>query len=284
MKNIIISTIASCFLVCQFVYAQTTISSISVQYGQILMPTKGVYYTDFQKIAPQSSILQKGFLGDITQIYDNSNRSGASLSILLGLDLNKKARKGSPELRVCINYFASYELNGKLTAAQFTRIDTFVSTQTGEMIFVDSIYTQNCYMNYSSKQLRLDLSYIYRTNPAARFSGFAGIGASVGTSLNSTTHISLFENRGQRPLINSTYSYYSFGGSIQEIFENKPNWGFSVFLPVGIDFKIAQKKSFWNNLHLFYETRPGISMTNIPDYGFLKGTSFQHSLGVKINI
>jgi hypothetical protein len=49
-------------------------------------------------------------------------------------------------------------------------------------------------MDYSSNQLRLDASLIFRTNADARWSAFAGVGINAGVSLNSNTTIYYHEN------------------------------------------------------------------------------------------
>ena len=68
-----------------------------------------------------------------------------------------------------------------------------------------------------------------------------------------------------------------------EVFINENISAFSVYLPMGIDFRMGRKKEFWKRLHLFYEIRPGIDFIKIPELGNFSNGSFQNGFGLKVS-
>src|SRR5690606_33840629 len=130
--------------------------------------------------------------------------------------------------------------------------DTLTSSQTGQVVYIDSVYTQNYSMDYVSEQLRLDGSVIFRTNPEGRWSLYAGIGFTVGLSVNATTEIyyskyGRIETRYPNGQTSHSYQYYYPGSYISktETFRNKTNFSVSPYIPMGVDFRIGKKREFW---------------------------------------
>lgn len=143
-------------------------------------------------------------------------------------------------------------------------------------------------MNYTSEQLRFDGSLIFRTDAQARWSLYTSIGITAGMSINAQTDI--FYDKMERTEMNypngNNYSSYSYSGSYNyetEKYRNKNNFGLSTYIPMGIDFRIGKKREFWKWTHLFYELRPGINMTSIPELRTITNASIQHGLGLKVS-
>jgi len=179
-------------------------------------------------------------------------------------------------------------LSGVLGNNNRKTYDSLTSGQTGQKVFLDSV-TSNLYgMYYNSDQLRLDASIIFRTNPEARWSLFTGVGFNVGFSINSNTDVyySKFNDTEIRREVGSrTFSSfssnYSENNGKSERFINKTNIAFSTFIPMGIDFRIGKTSEFWKRIHLFYEARPGINVTLIPELHTLTNVSLQQGIGLK---
>jgi hypothetical protein len=152
---------------------------------------------------------------------------------------------------------------------------------------MDSIIRKNLGMKYSSEQLRFDGSLIFRTNPEARWSLFTGIGITAGFSFNAYSEIYFSQTNSieaRFPNGNSSTYYSHFGNDWEtEKFRNKNNLAFSTYIPMGIDFRIGKKSEFWKQTHLFYEIRPGINMTSIPELRTLTNRTIQHGLGLKVS-
>jgi hypothetical protein len=140
-------------------------------------------------------------------------------------------------------------------------------------------------MNHSSRQIRLDAALIFRTDASARWSLFAGIGASLGVNYNATTYISYYRNNYiNNQNGNSYYNGYSNNGSEKtETFTTKNYLTTTAYIPMGVDFRIGKNKVFWKRLHLYYEIKPSISMTQIPALRTITTVNMTQALGLKVS-
>ena len=226
---------------------------------------------DFKTLAPKSNLLN----GNFTNFNTNngiSMNSNTMFSILIGIkfsDKKKTSYKSNPLLRVGFSYFSGTSLTGYLYKETRKTYDTLTSSQTGQNIYIDSLTVQAYGMNYSSQQLRFDGSVIFRSDPTARWSLFIGIGITTGISINAKTQIyySKYSRVENQYFNNNSTSFPSSGSGDykSENFKQKNNFGASAFIPLGIDFRIGRKREFWKRTHLFYELRPGINITSIPE-------------------
>lgn len=243
---------------------------------------------DFQTLAPQSVLLNRD-LKDYSSSQGISLISNTMFSMLLGIqfsDKKKTAYKTNPLLRLGLSYFSGSTLTGNLFKEDRKTFDTLTSAQTGQITLVDSVNSRSYGMNYRYEQLRIDGSLIFRTKPEARWSLFAGIGITAGLSINANTEIYYSQSKSTQTRNSnsvSSSSAFSAGGEWKmERIRNKNNFGMSAYIPLGIDFRIGNKKEFWKRMHLFYELRPGINMTSIPELRNTTNVILQQGLGLKI--
>ncbi|MGB0807307.1 MAG: hypothetical protein ACPGRC_11500 [Salibacteraceae bacterium] len=57
---------------------------------------------------------------------------------------------------------------------------------------------------------------------------------------------------------------------------------YSAYIPLGLDFRIANKSEFWQRVHLFYEMRPSLEMISIPELSTYTTVAWQHGFGIKV--
>jgi hypothetical protein len=260
-----------------------------IQTGMFLdINANGTLY-DFKALAPQSVLLNNN-LTDYSQSGGFGWTGNSMFSAMLGLQFRDKQKtnySSNPLLRLGISYFSGTNLTSNLYKDTRKTYDTLTSNQTGQKIYLDSVTSQNYGMNYSSQQLRFDGSIIFRTNPEARWSLYAGIGITAGLSINSKTEIYYSKyTRAENPYSNNNYTSYSSSGSStykSENYRQKNNFGASTFIPMGVDFRIGKKREFWKRTHLFYELRPGINITSIPELRTITNASLQHGLGLRVS-
>lgn len=244
--------------------------------------------SDFQKIAPQSALLNQN-----TEDYHSSSWrsfSGNAIACLnIGINfLNKEKTEynSNPQLRIGLVYISGSNLSSSLYQNDRKRFDTITFSQTGT-IYYDSVISRHYNMDYHTEQLRLDASLIYRTNPAARWSLYGGIGIEAGASINTYTQISYSEytriesrdNYGYNSI--SSHEVSSFHQS--EDFKHKSSYGGSVYLPIGLDFRISRKWDFFKRLHVFYEMRPSLNMAIIPELGTIANVGSKQMLGLRVS-
>ena len=244
---------------------------------------------DFKKLAPQSILLQND-MSDYSQYEGSSMSTNGSFSAMAGFlfrNSDQTAYKANPLLRLGISYFSATSLTSTLYKEERRPTDTLASSQSGQFIFMDSIISKRYDMNYTSDQVRLSGSLIFRTNPEARWSLFGGVGATLGLSVKASTEINYSEyGYAEAKYSNGYYtSYYDYESenSRTERFINKNNFNASAFIPLGIDFKIARKSEFWRRIHLYYEIQPGINITSIAELKTVSNVSIHQGIGLRVN-
>lgn len=238
---------------------------------------------DFKKIAPNSSILGQDFSA-YTNRWGGQANSVQFFNAMVGISFKDKANnslKSNPLLRLGISYYSGSGMSNGYGYELTKPYDTLISSQTGSSIYIDSVYSENVTMDYKYQQVRFDGSIIFRTKPEERWSLYGGVGFSFGASINSQTSISISssatvssEFQGPNGIINNNF--------VNETYRNKTNFGASVYLPLGIDFRIGKKREFWKQIHMFYELRPGVNTLSIPELGKMTSATLQQGLGIKI--
>jgi opacity protein-like surface antigen len=251
--------------------------------------------TDFQNLAPNSTLLNQDFSGYNPGMSDDKGmpfdmNTNQQITMMIGMnfsDKNKTEIKGNPHFRVGVTY-----RNGSLVSGDLSRIDRFtfdtLTSSGGSAYSVDSVFHNSYKMNYSTQQLHLDASLVFRTSPERRASLFGGIGVMAGMGINSRTTINYKQHQGT--IVNyPSYQSDDFGmkdnGEVikdSESIKNKAAFGFNVYVPMGLDLRLCNKNEFWKRVHLSLEMRPGLSMVSSPELGLLTSFSSFHGLGLKI--
>ena len=87
---------------------------------------------------------------------------------------------------------------------------------------------------------------------------------------------------------NPTYGNSRYVGSLErtERVQNKAQVRAALFIPMGLDFKLCKKNSFWKHLHLFQETRFKIEYRSVPELKIHSGlgASYSFMFGWKYDI
>jgi len=266
-----------------------SIHDFYIQTGMFLERNTNATVTDFKTLASQSVLLSNNLTDFSSSSGVFSVTGNTMFSAMLGLqfsDKQKTSLKTNPLLRLGISYFSGTALTGSLYKEDRKRYDTLTSTQTGQTIYMDSVTTESYGMNYSYEQLRIDGSFIFRTNPSARWTIYSGIGVTAGISINAQTDIYHSIDKHTEQANNGNYSSYSYTGMEtfdREKIRNKTNFGISSYIPLGIDLRIGNKKEFWKRLHLFYELKPGINITSITELRTITNATLQHGLGLRVS-
>jgi len=152
------------------------LSEAQVLIGSNLSLLETLSLSDFNTLAPGSSILAKDYTGFSSDYYTGTY-TNPSYTGLLGFTFKNKP---NPLLRLGLGYSRRTLGTGSSSRYDSFHYDTLTSAQTGEQIFLDSTHSQNMYGGYQSTYLSFDASLIFRTKPSARWSIYGGIGVNVG--------------------------------------------------------------------------------------------------------
>lgn len=213
---------------------------ISIQTGVFAVVNTKASLADFKTLAPNSALLQnipanyRDFDYCITPV-------NTMFSAILGFNVvakHKNIEKANPKLRLGITYFSGVLLKGCHGHTEQSPYDTLVSKKNGSVYYLDTLSGEINNVYYSTDELRLDGSLIFRTKSSARWSVYGGLGITVGFSLNAMTNIiylitesaTLRNNKN-----NNSNFYYFFYASSSEKQHNKNGFKTSAYLPMGLD-------------------------------------------------
>ena len=248
--------------------------------------------TDFQKLNPQSAILMENMEGFTSQGYSyyygypyamnyGSNlNAGGTFGASLGLSFKEKP-KSVTQLRIGVAVSGT-SFNNFVSKTDRVPYDTLTSSQTGQTVYYDSVTYRSYSMQYNARQLKLDVSLLYRMYPSARWSLYGGIGLQGGASLTAYSDITYSEYS----VIEGKTSDYNYQDNVNrtERIINKNIQEVVAYLPVGVDFRLGKRKEFLKQIHLFTELRPFVSVLNIPELGTFSGTGFQNIMGLRVTL
>lgn len=247
---------------------------------------------NFRKLAPNSTFLQSDFEDFIDPAsYISASRSALSIALEFN-KLNADGKTYNPNItwRIGVSYYSLNPLRFNIRKDKSTTFDTLKSQHTGKEYYLDSTKTVHYAMTYYSEQIRLDASVVFRTNTESRLSLFAGAGVTAGAAYQSRTAISKtktttisFTDPAFFQINRDVMMLSKISSSEDELFRSKSNFGASLYVPLGVDFRLANKHEFWDKLHIFYEARPSFGMVSIPEVEHFFYAHIQHGVGVRIS-
>lgn len=266
------------------------ISDAFIQFGGFNEKGNHITINEFKKLAPGSQLLKMDLSQFDEYIYDY-NSPGYTVGAAVGLRLRNSegtAYKRSPMLRLGLTYRNHEPYSIDYADGIVTRYDTLKGNH-GEVFYMDSVVSKLLGMEYRTNELRMDISMTFCTNPDARWSLYGGGGISFGWLFNNYTKlhysetdaIQMTRSEGGEFLYHDYDSDYYH--SRTESFNNKNGFSASVFVPVGVDFRIARRGEFFKRLHLFVEFRPGINFTSIPELESSTRFFMNTNFGLRVN-
>lgn len=263
------------------------INELNLQLGYTGGELVNLSVEDFKTLAPNSYLINE----DISGFNQNQGiMGGPHNSIYTGsIGVIRKSSKGQkiiPQMRFGVNYTNRTLFSNGLSWSKSTHYDT-VTLKNGESIYMDSTSTKSHSMYYSSENLRLDASLIFRFNPTGRWSFFAGLGLVSGISINAKTRLLYYESerfitKYPNNYASSTWIENPEARQKNEEFKAKTNFMTSLSCPLGVDFRIIKKPGFWHNVHVFYELRPSINFTRIPELRTFTYANSQNGIGIRL--
>jgi hypothetical protein len=281
-------------------YSVTAMSQDSSRYRRInpmqISLTKGIFahqnyhhtLGEIRKLAPGSQLL-KNDLQNFSNPYYNSLEPLVAYSLSLGFRLRTRDGKSlasNPVIRAGFTYISQLGTYQQYVDKTESPYDTLVSQQTGQEYYVDSITEKRYYAEYFSDILLLEMSAIWRTKAQKRWAFFGGVGIGAGLSLNANTEIAYTRRAWLQTSSKEDFSYPNYTNNNQEFelesFRNKTSSFYTVFFPLGIEWRLGKKNEFLRNVYLFYELRPGLSLLNIPETSVYAKTFLHHSIGLRI--
>lgn len=222
----------------------------------------------YRKLAPESNILNGDF-SDYTK-SGVSEYGGTVQSLSIGLKIRNKEKTGYRKnmlLRLGVNYYSNLNTNVDYRKTDRVPYDTLVSSQTGAVLYRDSVNEKGISLNHSSEQIRISGAIYFSTESTSRWMFYGGIGASLGTTLKNYTALSNYEYSYIEYEYDAPYQEREYKLNEYEEYLSKNSLVWSIYGSAGLDFRIGKKRKFWQPIHLFVEFKPTFDMVN-DSYGF----------------
>jgi hypothetical protein len=168
------------------------------------------------------------------------------------------------------------------------RVDTLYQGSTNNIYgFLDS--TERFMSNgfYKATAIKLDLAHIWSTANDRRLSLFAGLGGNAGVNVSPRTEVlsnrwSVSELRDTYGKTVSTNAYFNSNTHFEgETFQNKTGFSTALYIPLGIDFRVGNKRTYLMNLHLFSEVRPTLNWLYVPETRMYVFPTIQSTVGLR---
>lgn len=257
------------------------ISELSILGGVISEFTPRVNEDVPLNILPVSSLLKMD-----SYVQDNVGFIGReNVSALFGIQFADKHNVEQKYfvLRFGLGYYVGSYMKNNLFVEERNTYDSLV--ETNETAFLDSVSYRQIDSKYTYDMLRIDGSFLLRTNTPSHWTLFAGLGFTSGVSINAnaevTTHRYLttekrYGNQYSVELTNQEISIEKEGRDLGNVF------AYSVYVPIGVDFRIGDNHPLWKSSHLFYEFRSGMNYTNRKGMSSKSSIFLHHSFGFKL--
>lgn len=166
-------------------------------------------------------------------------------------------------------------------------MDTFTSLRDGSLLVVDSISRSRRGFSYSYGFVQSDFSFIVWGKGEKRVTLYGGAGIMLGVTLSPATTV-----------FDSEYSSYRIAGvdisidSLRSQSERKVGSESArvnhsigvltnVYIPIGIEWRLAKAPTGLGRVVVFYEGRPNVALLYIPEYGVHTDVGMIHQIGVR---
>lgn len=262
------------------------ISEFSLLAGESARKYNFLNIEDIRILAPQSLIANKD-MSKFNSYYGYGSSNYPFYSAQIGILFNSPNENGvaNPLLRLGISYFSGSSYNTFFYKNYGERIiDTFKSSQTGEMTFIKAERSESLSYTLYSEYLNLESSLIFRTNTNTRFSFYGGIGFSPGITFNNYSTVRYIErdwinSHNLDPNIRQLYPSYNM--QEEEVFKNKNGFNLFASIPLGINFRLSKKNQLLKQINIYYEVKPGMNLSYIPEVGSNVAAGAQHGAGIR---
>ncbi|WMJ74342.1 hypothetical protein RCC89_14380 [Cytophagaceae bacterium ABcell3] len=293
MKNLILITSFLIFSFHTFAQEQQSkfirISDFYLQGGTFGERGRFKTLEETQRALPESDLLR--------QDYDGYQRTPefyylntGTLSLLVGFQFAKSNGEGyrsNPRLRLGLIYLSGTALHSSYRRQDRYHVDNLTSENTGQVYPVDSVSQRTLQTRLLSEQIHLEGSLIFSTNPEKRFTLFSGLGITGGASFQSNAEVRHTQQsytthppENDRMHISPFYEGEEYQ---QEDIRTGTLFGASAYVPLGVNFRFGTTDDFWKLLNLYYEARPSLQFTSIPNLSMQTTAVIHHNIGLRVS-
>jgi hypothetical protein len=218
---------------------------------------------------------------------------GAEFSIAAGFRFLKKGKSSYNDravLRFSLNYSSNDYLSNSYYYSNSVRFDTLNGSTAS--VFLDSVYHYNYNFSFEIRQVGVEASLMYNTNPEKLFGLYGGFSfgqyfSTLNTVNASYSRYAIIMQSNSSGGQNTVYSNQGFTftndtNHYYVVLEAKNSFSTRIGIPVGVTFKLAKTKKVLKNIQFFLETRPGLDVTAVSGYRTWVRPRFSAGTGVRV--
>ena len=246
-------------------------TSFSLNVQPLFSSNNATDFSDLQRLMPKDDPMFNPNLTNYTQSYQNSPLFNFNMKLGLSSNPNR-------ELLIGISYISGTRNATDFYKGNVKHIDTLLVED--YTFYVDSNYFSNYSFAEHTKEIGLDVSYLFRSDQSRYISVFAGVGLYAGFTIYSDVSVSYSHDSLKtiytNPPIDQMYSnYYWYGGNYYNAIEKSvkidPSILFRGYIPVGFNWNLSKKNEFWKHMNFVFQGSFGLEYRYITnDKGYLK--------------
>lgn len=246
---------------------------------------------EFRIFTPESEMHKRDLTDFVApQWFFDSRTVSSTVGINIGFklfDSDKGDYRNNMVFNIGLIYNDANLYNSRFEKNYRIHSDTYVSPNTGGIIYRDSVYKDFYTMSYNTEQIGVNSNLLLLYNPKGRWSLFGGVGMMASLSINAETRVDYREsfhlNYYHEPNghVGNNY-FFNTNPKMEEIHENKMNVFAMAYVPLGVDFRLGKSNEFWNRIHILMEIQPGIAVYHFPEIGIAFTGTFNGNMGLRV--
>lgn len=262
-------------------------SEVQIVFGLVKEIGEPISHNEFKRLAPNSPVHNYDLSGYTNRNYQNNDLRG-QLSLLAGIKFTPRNKNFYSVFRLGIMYSPELKQTYGLQKSQTIPYDTLSSGSTGQTIYINETTTDNIYMGYTANYVSTDLSMVFHSLSNRRLKIMAGLGCTIGMTLNAQTVIGTFSSIHYNSsdhygdYLGNFYYNNRYGTMTIEKYNNQNHAVVSTYIPLGFNFRIGKQHKFLSQLYLSYEARPGLVTYRTDANKRYTNLFFQNLLGLKL--
>lgn len=263
------------------------ISEVNLQVGIIAEKADMLTFNDFLPLTDGLSLIDdlKEPEEGAYSLTTANNMYNVSIGFKFG-NMKTNSYRDNPILRIGLGSSSGIAMSASYSDENRFRYDTLLSISGGDVFYLDTVVSEFYNISYAYEQLSINASLLFRTKSQSQLSAYAGIGAAFGISYKTRSDFlyELSKSKGISDSDENNYFDYEYGESYEfltESFKNKSNTCFYLFMPFGLDVRLSKNNSFWKQMHLFYEFKPGVNIMSIPEVTTVTNPNLYHGFGIR---
>lgn len=276
-------------------YAPDSLRTLPLVADVYLLPgahTESAYLValdQWRKLAPASELLARD-LGDHRSYRfgsgDGAQAVGLALAVSIRLGGEARTARSGPYLRAGVTFRSHRGTDLELRKEERVPYDTLTSSQTGQIITVDSLTVDRYRLEHRYQQVGLDAAIVFLKEFPGRWTLHGGCGVQLGVSMAGRVRIDHTVERRVDPAVVSGQPgpWDDRQERETEVFSTQGDLCLALYAPLGVGYRLGRRSPFWRAMNLTYELRPALEFGGVPELSTGARASVGSYFGLRVDL